>query len=98
MNKKDLVVLCYASNTCNVQVVPLNEEKQNVRVDMLKGLWYMIKIQGLYYRIGEEMRYCENGSQGGVVGVYNKTDVKHLNHMVHHSKEATSDIGSALGD
>ena len=97
MDKKNLVVLCYASNTCYTTVVPLDENEQDVRVNIPKSCWSMVKTKRLY-RIGEEMRHCDNGCRGGVIGIYDRTNINHLDYMVHHSGEATESESSASDD
>lgn len=93
INKKDLAYLVYASNDCYTH---LQEEiPEGVEVNTQKGTWC---FEGKTYKIGDEMRHCNHGSRWGVIGVYDRTNIEHLNAMVNHSEEATKSQGSLLDD
>jgi hypothetical protein len=103
MRKEDLVVLCYATNECYTNVVPLNEDEQKIKVDTEKGLWSLLEGRRdcygkAYFKIGYDMKHCNWDSREGIIGVYDKTDIEHLGHMVYHSREATYDERSVTCD
>ncbi|MDO8490077.1 MAG: hypothetical protein Q7S47_01515 [bacterium] len=82
---KDLVVLMYASNTCFTTVCSAKTEQPRLEIDPAKGVW---TFDGRQYRISVDMRRCEHGCRGGVIGVYDPREVQHINTMIRHSQEA----------
>lgn len=85
---KDLVILVYASNTCYTTVRSAEQNlPEGLEIDLDTCIW---KFDGTEYQIGQ-MRRCEYGCRWGVIGVYDRQKIDHLNAMVHHSKEATGE-------
>jgi len=82
---KDLVILMYASNTCYTTVQKTEPRlPEGLEIDLDTCSW---KFDNRRYTIGE-MRHCECGCRWGVIGVYNRQDIAHLNAMVYHGNEA----------
>lgn len=85
---KDLVVLVYASNICCTTVRSAEPNlPEGLEIDLDTNSW---KFDGKKYQIGE-MRRCEYGCRGGVIGVYDRQKIDHLNAMIHASKDATAE-------
>lgn len=60
----------------------------NVTLDVKKGMWHFKnKSEENNGRIGVDFR--ERGY--GFIGVYDRTNEQHLNHMLFHSRSATAD-------
>jgi len=95
MKKEDLIVLKYASNTCYVQAVDVSEaEKSGLEVDIEKELWtyrcwHNCKIGTRRSEYDQHSFKCREG----IIGVYDRTNTKHLSSMVHHAGEATGRDG-----
>ena len=83
---KDLVILMYTSNTCYTIVSStIPNIPEGLQIDLDTCTW---TFDGKRYQIGG-MRRCEYGCRWGVIGVYDRQNIQHLDAMVHHSKEAT---------
>lgn len=103
--KEDLVVLMYSDNTCYTRVVTLEEAEQKPRkssgyfkVDPKKGEWRReYRFRTVTKKIGESM-YMDHGCRYGVIGVYDRTKIEHLDSMVYDGREATSSQGSCVDD
>ena len=61
------------------------EEIEGLVIEPEQGIWIFDKTT---YYIGD-MRCCKYGNYCGVIGVYDFTDIEHLNLMVHHVTQAT---------
>lgn len=82
---KDLIILVYASNKCYTTVRSTEQNLvDGLEIDLDTCSW---KFDGRRYQIGE-MRRCEYGCQWGVIGIYDRQDIQHLDAMVRHSNEA----------
>jgi hypothetical protein len=82
----DLVVLLYADNIYYTTVRSAEPHlPEGLTIDLDTCSW---KFDGREYHIGH-MRHCEYGCRWGVIGVYDRTKIEHLNNMLHHSREAT---------
>ena len=90
MELSDLVVLIYASNTCYATVVKVDDvpksEDDGFGLDLKNEIW---SYRGQILKIGEDT-YHRPDCRGGVIGVYDRTNIEHLSSMVHHSINATS--------
>ncbi len=89
--KEDLVVLKYASNSCYTQVITAEEAEQqteNLIIDTVNGTWtfdgetFSIGERGIRWHGSRKKRY-------GIIGVYDRTNIRHLDLMVIDGKEAT---------
>lgn len=91
-----LVFLQFASNTCYVKVV--EEPPEGVTVDTQQGVWTYVHAskQFMPKKIGEG-RYLEN-NRFGVIGVYDRDNIAHLNSMARDAIEAVRERGSMLDD
>jgi hypothetical protein len=79
---KNLVFLAYGSDS----YINLREEApQNTEVDAEKGTWC---FDGKTWKIGE-CRHCPWGFRWGIIGVYDRTNLAHLNQMIHDARKAT---------
>ncbi len=99
-DRKNLIVLVYASNPCYTTVLELDDPqvlKADVLIDEKKGTWARpfdhpygnLKI----HKIGE-MHRCADSARGGAIGVYDRTNSGHLKAMVRAAQEATEDSRS----
>jgi len=99
---ENLVVLKYASNTCYTQVVDaLGFKDERFRIDIDNGVWkYETALpyspENKVRPIGTS-RYIGN-SHEGVIGVYDRTNTKHLDSMIHAVREATQPPSSWVDD
>ncbi len=91
---EDLVVLMYAPNECYTQVVEAKgAEVKGLEISPEKGIWSFQKWRDV--PIGR-MRMLTLPTDGpyehrfGVIGVYDRTKIEHLDSMVSHGKEATA--------
>lgn len=99
--KRNLVFLMYASNTCYTTVV--GKMPEEIEVDLQQGTWsYKDKRQNNHgwheFKIGSQARHCSHGSRGGMIGVYDRTNVQHLDTMVSVARDATRDRLGAFED
>ncbi|MBI2451760.1 hypothetical protein HYV50_01635 [Candidatus Pacearchaeota archaeon] len=93
MRKENLVVLKFEFNNCCVGVVGINEVKQdNFSMDLDRKTWSYqswrdIPIgqrRSLYNTHADEIRE-------GIIGVYDRTKIGHLNSMIAAATESTSE-------
>lgn len=104
-SRSDLVVLMYSENNCYTVVVLADDPrvgKSGTTIDESNGTWTVPHpgdpaLAPQTKKIGES-RYFEHGSRWGVIGVYDRTKLEHLNSMVHNSQEATDSTSSFLED
>ena len=92
MKKSDLVVLMYSGNVCYVEAS---------RPNKVAGLEVNLKDQVWDYQqwnnvpIGKS-RHISRNYLGGVIGVYDSRDIKHLDSMVSDANNAIKCLGPAL--
>jgi hypothetical protein len=92
MKKEDVIVLQYASNTCYTNVVKLEDAKiKGLKVDLDKGVWSFEGCKNI--PVGNSRRAyphnCGSQHESGIIGIYDKENIEHLNSMAFHVKEAT---------
>ena len=91
--KEDLIVLMYASNNCYFEIVPYHDGIKNLSVDFIKGTWSYREWEN--NQIGKARDFFYKNGIGrfneGIIGVYNKTKIEHLNSMVFDIIEARRD-------
>lgn len=75
----NLVVLVFSANQCYVNVVPAKGFK-GLSFDLVAGTWW---------EVGGGTREIGQSGYGEVLGVYDRTEIKHLESMVFRGKEAT---------
>lgn len=103
--RSNLVVLIYADNNCYTSVVLPDDprvESSRARIDEQNGVWSAPHNSDpaksrQTQEIGE-MRYFERGSRHGVIGVYDRTDIQHLNAMVSAAQQATDSTPAYSSD
>ena len=84
---ENLVVLMYAGNTCYTKVVvATNAQIKGLRIRPEKSIWSYRDWKNV--PIGKMRTIYKNASQFGVIGVYDKTMIEHLDSMVHDAVEA----------
>jgi len=97
---ENLIILQYTSNICYTTVTPLdinNLPKEVLSVDTSNGTWKMVpSTSQKTLRIRHDMRRCEDGCRGGVIGIYDRTNIEHLNSMPHAAKDATRETLSCV--
>ena len=99
--RENLVVLIHLS--CITQVVTLAEAEQNAqeckfKLDLKNGQWQReYDFRTVIKKIGEMVR-MNYGCRYGVIGVYDRTEIDHLNRMVSDNREATRSQGCLIDD
>jgi len=101
--EKNLIALIFADNTCYTKIVELSEVSgrkvhdpedgwwnwDKIELDLKKGTWKHGRKHG---NIGGACRYDGGSRNGyGLIGIYDRTNIDHLDSMVHDGKEATTD-------
>ena len=92
ISESDLVVLMYASpNNCYVHAVSVPTalaSEPTLRLDLEKRVWSFMAWNNVPF--GKSRSPYLNGHEHahGIVGVYNRTDIRHLNTMVQDAIEA----------
>jgi len=96
---ENLVVLQYASNICYTELVKLELDKLPdgvLSVDLNEGTWEA-DIPNFCYstkrtlRFGDEKRKCPDSCRFGTIGIYDKSNIVHLNTMLHDAQDATEE-------
>ena len=92
-SEDDLVVLQYSPNICYTQVLALKNVKHENYVDVMRGLWSFDDWHNV--AIGESRSLYLDGSKMkyGIIGVYDRTDISHLDAMVYAAKKFTESEG-----
>lgn len=93
----NLVFLTFASNTCYVKVT--DKKPDDVTIDLEKGAWTTSAVEGGTqdtFKIGGYRTYFED--RYGTIGVFDRTNVEHLDGLAHASTEAIRERGSVLED
>jgi len=99
--RKNLVVLMYATNNCYPKVVNLEDaEKENsFNVNCSEGKWSYRCWKDV--KIGQSRNPYDNFSykpKDGIIGVYDRLNTNHLNSLAHDAKEFTSSDSYAFND
>jgi len=109
-NKKNLVVLAYASNECYTKLVRLGSleseaanmnsvDVKDLKIDIEKMVWSFCKWE---YPIGEGRRGLGefNNFRWGIIGIYNISSYEHVRRLVSDAQEAvkTPEHGYASAD
>ena len=96
IRRKNLIALIFAPNNYYTRVVSIDDPeviKDKITINLRAGTWRRhSKTHYKTYSIGTA-RYVRFGyGVNGVIGVYDRTDLGHLNSMVHDVKEATTEL------
>jgi hypothetical protein len=94
----NLVYLTFASNTCYVTVAEV--KPKDVTLDLENGTWSTTAVErGMKstFEIGAYRTYFDDGRYG-TIGVFNRTNIKHLNSLAHAATTAVRERGSMLDD
>ena len=96
---ENLVALIYSGNVCYTSVVSIDDLRvvDGCKIAPEEGVWKSNRYGARPMPIGEAW-HCDRGSRGGVIGVYDRTNLSHLNSMISAAKKATEDDNSWLGD
>ena len=90
MKKEDLIVLRYAQNTCYVNVALANEVHEgDFSIDLEKKIWSYQCWKDV--PIGQQRSPYDDHSnkiKSGIIGVYDRSDIKQLSSMVHDAAES----------
>lgn len=93
--EENLVILRYSPNICCTQVVNLKDEpSKKFELDLEKRVWSFDKWEKI--PIGTSR--SDRDYRDGIIGVYDRTNIKHLNSMVNDAKKFTESLGSVLDD
>ncbi len=100
INPKDLVVLKYAFNECCVTVETFEEARdKHLSVDLEREVWSINNKDQLSTEIPVgQKRYLERSISNAIIGVYDRTNNKHLAAMVHAATESTRERSSWVED
>ena len=93
MKIKDLVVLRYCFNECYVEVVSVQRARKESKLvfDLNAGTW------GKGNKIGKGLHMSSYQGRDGIIGVYDRTELSHLNQMTYDAVEGTRE-DSHFGD
>lgn len=97
MKKEDLFALVYADNPCFVSVVTLEEVDEKQVHDPESGPWkwpkLILDLKKGTWRQGPkgEIRKIGNGHPDGygLIGIYDRTNLRHLDRIIDDAREAT---------
>ncbi len=103
--RENLIVLMYASNNCCTKVVLPDDprvKESGAIIDEEKGIWSAPNSEDparepQIQKIGQS-RHIFRGCRHGVIGVYDRTNFKHLEAIVYDGCEAVRDTGSLIDD
>lgn len=84
---KNVVVLVYADNN-TVSVVPICLAHEGIKVYCRAGIW--VEEDGTVHQIGEHRPCGRDAVRAGVIGVYDRSDIRQLNSMIAAARYATS--------
>jgi hypothetical protein len=97
LKKANLTILAYASNNCYVTVLGIGEYLKidpSLVLDLGQGTWSNRSFDAT--PVGRQRsQYYQRGlgahqpCKEGIIGIYDRTKLDHLNAMVHHATEAT---------
>ncbi|MBN1923151.1 MAG: hypothetical protein JW791_00100 [Nanoarchaeota archaeon] len=105
--KENLVVLLYAFNNCYTLICDVDDlEKelisQQMRSDKGKPVTPLEidyeKNEWTWGRYGSKIGNGIRGMSFGVIGVYDRRNIKHLSTMMYDSRNATQDPGCCFDD
>jgi hypothetical protein len=90
---ENLVVLQYSPNACYTNVVDASSREctpyEELTLDLENGKWtYHLSHRVKRTKEIGQSGYVPSGERGGVIGVYDRTNIKHLNSMVFASNDA----------
>lgn len=92
---KDLIVLKYSPNVCYVRVVKADKVKEETfEIDLERMVWSFGGFKDV--KIGQS-RPTHN-AEYGIIGVYNRRDIRQLDTMVHDATEITNEHASTSVD
>ncbi len=100
MKVEDLVVLSYADNECYTNVRPLADFVNEIRVSLddggINGMWAWMHF---LTPIGRARAHFQGPyrPKGGVIGVFDRSSIDHLNAMIHAAREFVEE-SSVLDD
>lgn len=92
---KNIIVLKYAHNNCYTTLFSLKDILKDINdkefsIDLEKGLWSYRWWKD--NKIGESRsKYGNFGADVGIIGVYDKSNLQHLENMKNASKEHTTE-------
>ncbi len=82
---KNIVVLVYAKDPNCVRPVPLSEAQEGIEVHCGTGEW---RRNGQIFKVGEHRPITPEDRQG-VIGVYDKSNLVHVDAMIRTMYQAT---------
>ncbi len=91
--RRNLVVLRYAFNECYTQVVTLTDsevKKEKIVINERGGTWSKPGSLDAPFKIGKSCFPRQSSYE--IIGIYDRTQLKHLDSMVHDSNEAIGDL------
>ena len=87
----NLVALQYVFTTCNsAEIVPIANYSRDLAINLDDGTWSYDSWKNV--KIGEPRSEYKNRTVAryGIIGVYDKTNLNHLNNIVRNTKYFTS--------
>lgn len=102
MDEKDLIYLVFAESNCYESVV--QEKPSDIEINIKEGKWThkygsscIIPGHPVTLDIGEMRHIHCNGRECGIIGVYDRTNLKHLDAMVNHALKAQKMVSGSSG-
>lgn len=77
--RENLVVLAFAQNECYLTIIPIHKASKRLIINLEEGTWKFGNSD--YRKIGEYNYYS------GMIGVYDRTNVSHLNAMIDRAED-----------
>lgn len=96
VSAKNIVVLVYADNNRYTKVVLLSEVHEGIDVNCREGIW--AEEDGTVHQIGEHRPCGRDARREGVIGVYDRSNIRQLNSILHAAAYATAEVHPCLLD
>jgi hypothetical protein len=84
---ENIVVLVYGDNNTVTKVVPICLAHEGIEVHCEEGIWK--EENGTVHQIGEHRPCGRDAVRAGVIGVYDRSDIRQLNSMLYAAEYAT---------
>jgi hypothetical protein len=95
VKEKNLLYLQYEGSSLFVRAVLTEEPPEGVTVNLKAEVWL---FEGNIYSIGTMHRRCKRTARQGPIGVYDRTNLLHLNNMISVSRHVTQEPCTGVDD
>ncbi len=89
LKPENIVILQYSNNTCYVQICEIGDKQPGLEIDVENGMW--MNGNGKAFPIGSGYK-----GNGRVIGVFDRTDFRHLQILISQASEATRGPNSSI--